>query len=133
MTDPFADLEAFRWTGTVLAASTAERPETLKLPRPAKGAPYIGGPVPLTWVERAVVLPGKAWHVASALWFVGIRSRNKSATVRLTTKTLRRFGLNRHTVYRALASLEGAGLVRVERQIGCRLSVTILPAPTKEL
>jgi hypothetical protein len=83
-------------------------------------------------VSRAVRLPGKCWHVASALWFVGIRSRNKSATVQLTPKTLRRFGLNKMGVSRALRHLEAAGLVRVERTMGRRSVVTILPAPTRE-
>jgi hypothetical protein len=80
----------------------------------------------------AVRLPGKSWHVASALWFVGIRSRDKSATVRLTARTLLRFGLRRLTVYRALRHLQAARLVRVERPAGRRLVVTILPAPELE-
>jgi hypothetical protein len=70
--------------------------------------------------------------VASALWFVGIRSRDKSATVQLTPKTLRRFGLNKMGVSRALRHLETAGLVRVERASGRRSVVTILPAPRPE-
>jgi hypothetical protein len=83
-------------------------------------------------VSPAVRLPGKSWHVASALWFVGIRSRDKSATVRLTLKTLRRFGLSRWAVYHGLRHLQTAGLVRVERPAGQRLVVTILPAPSPE-
>jgi hypothetical protein len=70
--------------------------------------------------------------VGFALWFVANRSQDKSATVGLTLKTMRRFGLTRQAVYRALAALEGAGLARVERRSGRRLSVTILPAPPKE-
>jgi DNA-binding GntR family transcriptional regulator len=60
---------------------------------------------------------------------VGIRSREKSATVRLTLKTIKRFGLSRWVVYRALRRLEAVGLVRVEWAIGRRPVVTILPAP----
>jgi hypothetical protein len=70
--------------------------------------------------------------VASAVWFVGIRSRDKSATVQLTPKTLRRFGLNKMDVSRALRHLEIAGLVRVERAAGRRSVVTVLPAPRPE-
>jgi hypothetical protein len=92
----------------------------------------MGGPIPMSWVEQAVRLPGKSWVVASALWFTGIRSRGKGATVRLTFKTLRRFNLTRKAVYRTLAHLETAGLVRVERTPGRPLSVTILPAPGRE-
>jgi hypothetical protein len=86
----------------------------------------------MSWVSRAVRLPGKSWHVASALWFVGIRSRSKSATVQLTARTLSRFGLTRQAVYRALSHLEIAGLVQVQRPSGKRLVVTILPVTDPE-
>jgi hypothetical protein len=128
MTDFNFDPELFRLRAQKHPTVTAEA----KLPRPQRGEAFIGGPIPMSWAERAVRLPGKAWHVASALWFVGIRSRSKSATVRLAPKTLLRFGLNRKTVYRALRPLEHAGLVRVERHTGKRLTVTILPAPRGE-
>jgi hypothetical protein len=82
-------------------------------------------------VTRAVRLSGKVWHVASALWFVGIRSRSKSAVVQLTVKTLWRFGLTRKVVYRALKQLERARLARIDRRSGRRLTVTILPAPVE--
>jgi hypothetical protein len=81
------------------------------------------------WVRLAARLPGKTWHAASALWFIGIRSRTKSATVHLTARTMLQFGLSRPAAYRALAHLEAARLVRVERHRGKRLLVTILPAP----
>jgi hypothetical protein len=67
--------------------------------------------------------------MATALWFVGLRSRSKTATVTLTEKTIRRFRLNRQALYRSLAALEEAGLVIVERRNGRRSVVTILPAP----
>jgi hypothetical protein len=51
---------------------------------------------------------------------------------RLTAKTLRRFDLTRPTVYKALANLESAGLIRVSRKAGCPLAVTILPAPPEK-
>jgi hypothetical protein len=128
--DPF-DPESLRYARP--AGQPCDKPRTApKLPRPKKGEPYIGGPIPLSWVSTAVRLPGKAWHVASALWFVGIRSRDKSPTVSLTLKTLRRFGLSRWAVYHGLRYLQAAGLVRVERPAGQRLVVTILPAPRPE-
>jgi hypothetical protein len=129
MTDFNFDPELFRLRAQKHPTTA---PTTPTLPRPKPGEAYLGGPIPISWVERAARLPGKAWHVASALWFVGVRSRTKSATVQLTLKTLRRFSLDRKTVYRALQPLERAGLVRVERHPGKRLVVTILPAPRKE-
>jgi hypothetical protein len=131
--DPFDDLKAFRWAGPTPEAPAAEQSGAAKLPRPAEGEAYLGGQVPMSWIERATRLPGKAWAVGSALWFVGNRSRAKRATVRLTLKTRRRFGFTRKAAYRALAALEGAGLVRVNRHVGRPLVVTILPAPPREV
>src|SRR5262249_33929289 len=99
------------------------------LPRPAKGELYLGGPIPMSWVERAAGLPGRAWHLACALWFQATVTPPRSATVELAKKTRRRFGLqSRKTYYRALRSLEGAGLVRVEYRPGRPPLVTILSA-----
>jgi hypothetical protein len=86
----------------------------------------LGAKVPMSWIERAVRLPGKTWVVASALWFVGARS--SSAEVTLTAKTLGRFALTRGVVYRSLAHLERVGLVRVCQRNGRKPVITILPA-----
>jgi hypothetical protein len=119
---PSIDLDTLRVRSSSAASAG-------KLPRPRRGESFVGGPIPIGWVSLAVRLPGKTWHVASALWFAGIRSRTKSAIVHLTAKTMTHFGLCRRTVYRALAHLEAARLVRVERQRGKRLLVTLLPVP----
>src|SRR5262249_45048524 len=86
-----------------------------RLPRPGPAEAFLGGPIPMGWIERAVGLPGKAWHLACALWFQGIRSRDKCSRVHLTLKTMRRFRLSRWALYRGLTSLERAGLIHVER------------------
>lgn len=100
-----------------------------KLPRPKQGEPYLGGPIPMSWIERATSLPGKAWHLACALWFEALCEKSKPATVQLPSKTRKRFGLDRRTYYRALETLRKAGLVRVEFKSGKLLDITILPAP----
>jgi DNA-binding MarR family transcriptional regulator len=82
----------------------------------------------MSWVQRASRLSGRTWQVATALWFVGIRSKSKSATVTLTEKTRRRFNLSRSAITRALKQLAGAGLIVVKEQSGRRSVVTILPA-----
>src|SRR5262249_29957289 len=73
----------------------------------------------------AAMLPGKApLAVGLALWFeVG---RRKSREVKLTSAILERFGVNRKAKYRALESLEKAGLVRVRREPRRKPVVTIL-------
>jgi hypothetical protein len=83
------------------------------------------------WVQRAAALPGRTWHVASALWFVGIRSKTKNATVTLTEKVRRHFSLSRTIVWRGLNQLAKAGLIRVERRSGRYSIVTILPVKAK--
>jgi len=81
----------------------------------------------MSWIERAACLPGKAWHLATALWFVAIRDRKKPAQVTITLKTLRRFGLTRKSYYRAQGALASVKLIRVTRRRGCKPLFTILP------
>jgi hypothetical protein len=83
----------------------------------------------MSWMAEATRLSGRTWQVACALWFAGIRSKTKGATVTLTEKTRRRFNLSVCAVRRGLRQLAGAGLVIVERNSGRRSVVTILPAP----
>lgn len=97
------------------------------LPRPMKGEPYVGGPIPLAWVSRAAALPGKAFHLGMALWYASQRTKAKCPTVVLSDKLAEQFGLGaRTTRARALASLLGEGLVSVERREGQAPRVTIL-------
>jgi hypothetical protein len=83
----------------------------------------------MTWIVEVTRLSGRTWQVASALWFAGLRSRSKSATVALTPKILDQFHLSPCAVKRGLTALADAGLVIIERQTGKRSLVTILPAP----
>lgn len=102
-----------------------------RLPRPGKGELYLGGPIPMEWIERATPLRGRAWHLACALWFDALcaRGKTKSAVVQPSRRTLRRFGIcAASTYYRALDALEIAGLVHVEKRPGRRPLVTILSA-----
>jgi hypothetical protein len=127
------DLDRFAIDVTDRAAPRLARsPSRGKLPRPRKGEAYCG-PLPMSWVERAAVLPGRAWHLACALWFEASCARGKSASVRLPAKTRRRFGLaDRYTFYRALRTLEVEGLVRVRTWPGQSPLITLLPATAAE-
>lgn len=97
-------------------------------PRHVRGEGFLKGPVPLAWLEAAARLPGKSLHAGIALWYAaGIL---RSANVPLSNVSGHRFGCDRNAKYRALAWLEGAGLVRVERKLGRAPVVTILaPEP----
>lgn len=94
--------------------------------RPRKGEHFLKGPVPLGWLEVAARLPGKSLHAGIALWYAAGLTR--SSTVPLSNLSGARLALDRNAKYRALAWLEGAGLVRVERKLGRAPVVTILPA-----
>jgi hypothetical protein len=119
-----------RLTSAELAALTRP-PGGHRLPRPANGEQYLGGPVPRCWLTRAAELPGRALHLGIALWYAAGRSRGKNPAVRLTTALAKHFGLaSRTTRDRALASLRRAGLVSVETRVGKTTVVTILPTLT---
>jgi|RhiMetdeSRZDD1v2_1073273.scaffolds.fasta_scaffold814160_3 hypothetical protein len=82
------------------------------------------GPVPLMWLLTAARLPGRALHVAIALWYAAQVSREPS--VHLSNTLCERFGLDRNAKYRGLDLLEATGLVSVERKRGRSPTVTIL-------
>lgn len=129
MDEPFGP-ENLQWTPPkVKGKRRQEAKAARKLPKPATGEAYLTGPIPMSWIQEATRLSGRTWQVACALWFTGIRSRTKSATVTLTEKTRRRFNLSENAVRRGLAQLAEVGLVVVERQSGRRSIVTILPSP----
>jgi hypothetical protein len=83
-----------------------------------------GGPGPLTWLECAAGLPGRSVHVALALWHEAARSGSRC--VALSNTLCLRFHVERNAKYRALRSLELAGLVVVERRRGRSPRVTLL-------
>jgi hypothetical protein len=84
--------------------------------------------VPLTWFDRACVLPGKALAVALVLW--RLAKVQKTDTVVLTQAALQQHGLGRWAKYEALRALEAAGLISVRRHAKKNPEVTILYPPT---
>jgi hypothetical protein len=94
------------------------------LPRHRAGEKFLKGPIPLNWLTLAAALPGKALHVAIALWFQG--GVEKSATVRLNLSRLQAFGVERTAGSRALERLSARRLVTVAQRPGCAPIVTIL-------
>jgi hypothetical protein len=87
---------------------------------------FVKGPIPMSWLEEAMGLPGRALHVAIEIWFqAGLR---RSKTVPVSQTRLAGLGFSRASASRGLEALERAGLIAVERHRGCRASVTILKA-----
>ena len=124
MSDPDFDPDKLRIDAATvdgwLKNARDERPAPT--PQFRKGK-FLRGPVPLAWLRRAAELRGKALAVGLALWF--LRGVLKRRTVRLTGRTLRRFGIGRKPGYLGLKNLEAAGLARVRRQAGRSPVVTI--------
>ena len=113
-----------------LPTSKAKPTANTKPPRHRPGEKFLKGPVPWGWLTRAAHQPGKALHVATALWFLaGLKS---TRTVTLSGSVLSNLGVNRHSGYRGLAALENAGLLSVERHPGRNPVVTLLDAPGAE-
>ncbi|MBM4049423.1 MAG: hypothetical protein FJ279_30375 [Planctomycetes bacterium] len=87
--------------------------------------PYLRGPIPLSWIERAARLPGQALAVGMALWHLaGLRSAQQHLS--LSTERLAAFGVSRYAKDRALRNLSTAGLVAVDRKKGRSPRVSLI-------
>jgi hypothetical protein len=85
---------------------------------------FLKGPIPWSWLVRAMALPGAALAVALILWReAGIVKR---LTVAAGHSRNRRCGILPDAGRRALRNLEKAGLVSIARKPGRGLEVTIL-------
>ncbi len=92
-------------------------PRTPAPQRPSTPATwFIRGPVRLWWMQRACFCRAKALNLAQYLWF---RYGCGEYPIKVTPKRLRSYGIGtRQALYRALESLEEAGLVEVDRARG---------------
>ena len=79
--------------------------------------------LPLEWANTAGRLPGKALHVALAIWRQA--ALKKSMTTSLPNAPLAGYGVKERAKRAALLALEGAGLIQVEWKPGCNPIVTI--------
>lgn len=96
-----------------------------------RGERFLKGPIPWAWLVRAGQLPGKALHVAVALWHHA--GMSGSLKVKRSMSSLgKEFGFDRATATRALQVLEEANLVHVVRKDGNAPVVTLLKIPKIE-
>ena len=122
MDDPF-DPERLRLPQR--AVITGPRRDQSGHPRPKPKDKFLKGPIPWPWLTRAASLPGRALHVAKAIWFRSGLTR--SSRVRLSLSALEEeMGVRRDAASRGLKALEQAALIQVERHSGRRPAVTIL-------
>jgi hypothetical protein len=85
---------------------------------------FLRGPIPMVWLERAASLPGKAFQLGTALWWLYGMSKGKSFKV--TQKALKYFHISRDAASDGLKRLEQLGLIKVERNPGKRPVVFIV-------
>ena len=85
---------------------------------------FLRGPVPMDWLSKAAELPGKTLNVALAIWW--LQGMTQSELFKLTRKSLSLFGIKRDAASISLKRLEGAGLIRVQRNIGQRPTISII-------
>ena len=121
--DAVEELNLYRSSANGDEASSAPVPPAKQRRLPRLFVPTMSA----TQVRRLAPLPGRAWLLYVAL-LVRCKVDHKS-TVTLTTEFLALFGASRSDKSRGLADLEGAGLVRVERQSRRNPLVTVLPVP----
>jgi hypothetical protein len=110
-------------TGEIIDGGAAEL-ECLANALSGAAGRYLKGPVPWDWIVAAAKLPGHALSVGLCLW--RLAGAINSRSVVLGNADLRAFGVDRAGKSRALAALEGAGLVAVERVPGRFPTVTLI-------
>ncbi len=86
--------------------------------------PFLKGPVPMDWLSAAGKLPGKAFNLGIAIWWLANMSNSKK--VKLTGRALGYVGISRDATSDALKRLEDNSLIRVQRLPGQRPIVEIL-------
>jgi DNA-binding MarR family transcriptional regulator len=86
---------------------------------------FLGPRIPLSWLGPACKLGSKAVQTALAIWFLaGLRKRMND--LKLSGAIVERFHVSPSDKSKALKKLEGAGLIRVQRQPRKNPRVTIL-------
>ena len=88
---------------------------------------FLRGPIPWWWILRAAELPGKALVVGLCLW--RLNGATKKNAITLSNTELKPFRVDRAAKSRALAALENAGLISVERHRGRWPVITLITRP----
>jgi hypothetical protein len=96
-------------------------------PRHGPGEPFLKGPIPYAWMAAACRLPGSGLHVATTSRF--LRDRFGRANRWGLEDVAEGLRVSPKTARRGLHAAELAGLLAVDREPGCKLSVSILDRP----
>ena len=101
-----------------------------KLVSATKKSLFLAGPIPLDWLHKAAELPGKSLNVAFAIWWLNGMAKGKP--LKLTRLSLKSFCVKREAASAALNRLEMAGLIQLQRSLGKRPTISILPCASSK-
>ena len=79
----------------------------------------------MAWLSAAGKLPGKAFNLGIAIWWLA--GMSKTTPFKLMRKALNQLGVSRDAASDGLKRLEESGLILVKRSPGQRPTVQILP------
>ena len=91
--------------------------------------PFLKGPIPMWWIDKAAHLPGKTLAVGLAIWW--LRGMAQDKPFKLTQKALDTLAVSPDAAYDGLRRLEKAGLIKVTRAAGQRPTIDVLLASAK--
>jgi hypothetical protein len=86
--------------------------------------PFLRGPIPMAWLEKAAELPGKTINLGLALWW--LHGMNGGKPFKLTRQALDYLHVSRDATYDGLDRLEKKGLILIRRKAGTRPTISIL-------
>ena len=113
------DLKRLRLTSLALRSSGRRN----RAQRPTRAHElFLKGPIPWPWLSAAARLPGRAVAMGIRL----LAGMKRTSRIVLSVSWLAELGLSRHAAYRALKTLEGRGLVSVDRHRGRKPLVTVI-------
>jgi len=98
-----------------------------KAPKHKRGELFIQGPIPFSWMAKASKHSGRGATVKVALliWFSsGLKQH--SNVIKLQSKHIKEFGIERNSLYRGILKLEELKLIAVLRKKGAKPIITIL-------
>lgn len=93
-----------------------------------KPEPFIKGPIPLDWINRAAGLPGKALNVALAIRWLSDMNNNRP--IKITKIAMQEFCFSKDAATDAIKRLEADGLVSVARRPGQKSLITLQSSKT---
>ena len=94
-------------------------------------SPFVCGPIPLSWLQKAMDLGSAPLAVGNVLWY--LRGLKKSLTFKIGVQDIANLiGRSWLTAKRGLTKLEENGLISIKRHAGRKHLVEILTADERE-